>query len=116
MLTRLLLAFYNELPVGAVRCALETPQNHNQPTKIYIMTLAVLAPYRGYGIGTKLLDHIIEQAKEMYVHDVYVHVLATDEDAIQWYEKRGFDKGDLVKEYYKTMQPRGDAYVMSKKI
>lgn len=79
------------------------------------MTLAVLAPYRGYGIGTKLLDHIIEQAKAMYVHDVYVHVLSTDEDAIQWYEKRGFQKGDLVKEYYKTMQPKGDAYVMSKK-
>lgn len=80
------------------------------------MTLAVLAPYRNYGIGTKLLNHILEQAKEMYVTEVYVHVFSTDNEALEWYEKRGFEKGELIKEYYKKMEPKGDAYVMTKKI
>lgn len=78
------------------------------------MTLAVLAPYRSYGIGTKLLDHIIEQAKSMYVHEVWVHVWTENEEAIEWYLNRGFVKGQLVKEYYKKMNPKSDAIIMIK--
>ncbi|CAN6674494.1 N-alpha-acetyltransferase Nat5p [Trichomonascus vanleenenianus] len=106
------LAFYKELPVGAIRCALETPSSENEPTKIYIMTLAVLGPYRQHGIGSTLLNHVIDQAKQKFIHEVYVHVWVENEDAIAWYEKRGFAKGDVVKGYYQKMQPAGDAVVM----
>jgi ribosomal protein S18 acetylase RimI-like enzyme len=110
------LAFYDDLPVGAIRCSLETPQKQTAPTRIYIMTLAVLAPYRGYGIGTLLLNHVIEQAKSMYLHEISVHVWVDNEDeVVEWYEKRGFTRGELVKGYYQKMDPKGDAYIMTKR-
>lgn len=109
------LAYFNDLPVGAIRCSLETPQNHNSPTRIYIMTLGVLEPYRRYGIATKLVNHVVEEAKGMYVHEILVHVWADNQAAIEWYTKRGFEKGDLVKGYYKKLPGDGDAYLMSLK-
>ncbi|KAK9468298.1 acyl-CoA N-acyltransferase [Lipomyces arxii] len=109
-------AFFNEIPVGAIRCSLETPPSHKEETKIYIMTLAVLSPYREYGIGTKLLEHIIEQAKKMYVKEVYCHVWTENTDALEWYNRRGFEQGELVKGYYKKMDPARDAYIVHKKV
>lgn len=77
------------------------------------MTLAVLAAYRSYGVGTALLDHIIEYARSLFVHEVYVHVWVENQDAVEWYESRGFKKGQLTKNYYHKLVPR-DAWVMSK--
>ncbi|KAK9459324.1 acyl-CoA N-acyltransferase [Lipomyces oligophaga] len=108
------LAYFNEIPVGAIRCALET--KNDQKTKIYIMTVAVLAPYRGYGIGRRLIDHIIEYAKTVFVKEVYCHVWTRNDEALQWYLKLGFEKGVLVKEYYKKMDPPEDAYLLRLRI
>ncbi|KAK9488146.1 acyl-CoA N-acyltransferase [Lipomyces starkeyi] len=108
------LAYFNDIPVGAIRCSLETPPNHKDQTRIYIMTLAVLSPYRGYGIGRKLVDHILEQAKKMFVKEVYCHVWVENEDALNWYQHIGFEKGNLVTGYYKKMTPAGDAYILRK--
>jgi ribosomal protein S18 acetylase RimI-like enzyme len=108
-------ALYNDIPVGAIRCSLDVPQSHTSPTRIYIMTLAVLAPYRGCGIGSTLVDHIIGQAQSMFIHEVFVHVWTENEDALEWYEKKGFKKNDLVKKYYHRMNPPGDAWIMTRK-
>ncbi|KAJ8099779.1 acyl-CoA N-acyltransferase [Lipomyces tetrasporus] len=110
------LAYFNDIPVGAIRCSLETPPNHKDHTRIYIMTLAVLSPYRGYGIGRKLVDHILEYAKKIFVKEVYCHVWVENEDALSWYQHIGFDKGELVPGYYKKMIPAGDAYILKKSL
>ncbi|KAK9457500.1 acyl-CoA N-acyltransferase [Dipodascopsis uninucleata] len=110
------LAYFNEIPIGAIRCSLETPPSHKENTKIYIMTLAVLSPYRNYGIGRKLVEHILEQAKIMFVKEVYCHVWVENEDALAWYERLGFAKGELIKGYYRKMEPAGDAYILRKAI
>ncbi|ODQ67638.1 acyl-CoA N-acyltransferase [Nadsonia fulvescens var. elongata DSM 6958] len=106
------LAYFDEIPVGAARCALKTPTSRTMPTSIYIMTLAVLDPYRGFGIGKRLLKHIIEQAQGMYVHEISVHVWDKNETAIQWYEAQGFEKLNLVNGYYQRMVPVGNAFFM----
>ncbi|KAK9450835.1 acyl-CoA N-acyltransferase [Limtongia smithiae] len=121
------LAYFNDIPVGAIRCGLETPSltkgssngtdSSAAVAKIYIMTFAVLAPYRGYGVGKKLIEHILEQAETMFVKEVYCHVWVENEDAMRWYENvAGFAKGEFVAGYYKRMTPPGDAYVFRKKI
>ncbi|MBW0502699.1 hypothetical protein O181_042414 [Austropuccinia psidii MF-1] len=72
------LIYYNDLPVGAVCCRIEPdpkvknlsnePNKESSPdaqpneTKLYIMTLGVLAPYRRQGLATRLLDQVTEAA------------------------------------------------------
>lgn len=112
------LAYYNEIPVGAVRCCLETTgEGDTKPSRVYIMTLAVLAPYRENGMGGKLLQHIEDHARdELFVHELSVHALTDDDEVIEWYKKRGFEVAEEVVGYYKRLCPPRDAFLMVKKI
>ncbi|KAI7950500.1 hypothetical protein MJO29_009174 [Puccinia striiformis f. sp. tritici] len=80
--------YYNDLPVGAVCCRIEPdPKEHSStivsgkangsatqqtngstnPTKLYIMTLGVLAPYRQQGLATKLLNQVVSAARKTHL-------------------------------------------------
>ena len=53
--TLLMIAYFRDVCVGAVRCAYEAPNEDTScEGRIYIMTLGVLSPYRRYGIGIYL--------------------------------------------------------------
>lgn len=99
--------------------------------RIYIMTLGVLAAYRGYGVGEQLVQSILdyyEQARNRSfqgqdVHDlaqvgeVSLHVHTSNEDAIRFYvDKFGFQRGDLIKNYYSQRIEPPDCYVLYKKL
>lgn len=65
------LAYYNDIPVGAITCRIEknpssaSTSSSEQPTgKLYLMTLGVLAPYRRQGLASKLLSHVVAKATE----------------------------------------------------
>ena len=80
----------------------------NKRKRIYIMTLGVLAAYRGRGIGTKLIQSILdyydtnkdsEELKD--VVEISLHVQISNQDAIDFYTKRfGFIQGEQVDNYY----------------
>lgn len=128
-----LLAFYSELPVGAVKAkpintahrlaSFESTQQ-TQPTSqivpnaVYIESLAVLEAYRGLGIGSKLLEYVVEETKSKFVHDVVLHVHVANEQAIAWYEKKGFVReAGVVEGYYKAQGlERPDAVVLAMKV
>lgn len=91
------------------------------------MTLGVLAPYRRYGIGklllsvdalvtddvlgTKLLDHVLSQAQTQTqntpnqpVKSLYLHVQTTNQEAVDWYTRRGFVIEQTVQDYYRNIE------------
>ncbi|EPX70833.1 N-acetyltransferase [Schizosaccharomyces octosporus yFS286] len=79
-------AYFNNVCVGAVRCKKET---HNKSNKLQILSLGVLPAYRKYGVGSQLLEHVINSAKEIGSKEVYVQ-LPLALDSKNWFLGRGF--------------------------
>ena len=86
------------------------------------MTLGVLAAYRGRGVGTRLIRSVLdyfESEKEgelSSVDEVALHVQTSNEDATRFYcVGFGFERGDLVENYYRRIDPP-HCYVLSKKL
>mmetsp|Transcript_4691 Transcript_4691/g.9746 ORF Transcript_4691/g.9746 Transcript_4691/m.9746 type:complete len:192 (-) Transcript_4691:147-722(-) len=90
-----------------------TPDEKGGEKRIYIMTLGVLAAYRGRTIGAQLiqsiLDHYESQKSSPELKDVTeiaLHVQISNDDALKFYiEKFGFEKGEMVENYYKRIDP-----------
>lgn len=136
--------------VGAISCkyVLEPSNLHEGEIvrKAYIMSLAVLAPFRMYGIATRLVEAVIasvvaanrvviennentdenidddnsdnaQRGNTKIVEEVYVHAWTGSQDAIEWYLNRGFTQIAVVQGYYRTMRPKpGDAVILSLKL
>lgn len=81
--------------------------------RIYIMTLGVLAAYRGREIGTQLIQSIFdhyeankENAEYKDVVEIALHVQISNEDAIKFYTTRfGMEQGEMVENYYRRIDP-----------
>ncbi|CAJ0632372.1 5092_t:CDS:10 [Entrophospora sp. SA101] len=94
-------AYFNDACVGAVCCRKEpidggggTATSSLDQSKLYIMTLGVLAPYR-----SKLLQHILNHATK----------------ALDFYKKYKFEITGVEENYYKKITPT-NAYILSKKL
>jgi len=112
------LAYYSDMLVGAVCCRLEAKgeaAGAGAPgTRLYIMTLGVLAPYRHLGIGARLLEYVMGVCKlRPQVEEVFLHVQVSNDAAIGFYKKFGFEIIDTIKNYYKRIEPP-DCYVFQK--
>lgn len=68
---------------------------------IHITNLAVAPLFRKKGIASKLINFIIRKAKDIGVSQISLEVRITNQEAIKLYEKIGFARGKLLKEYYK---------------
>ncbi|KAI3990856.1 hypothetical protein MKX01_006359 [Papaver californicum] len=105
------LAYYSDICVGSIACRIE--KKEAKVDRVYIMTLGVLAPYRGIGIGTKLLNHVIDLSSKQNVAEVYLHVQTNNDDALNFYKKFGFEVTETIKNYYMNITPP-DCYVLTK--
>jgi len=111
------LAFYNDIVVGAVCCRVQETKEKdvNKPVKrLYIMTLGCLARYRRLGIGTKLLEHVLNICeKDGDFDSIFLHVQVNNSSAIDFYMKNGFEIIETKSQYYKRIEP-ADAHVLQK--
>merc|ERR1712173_37315 len=110
------LAYYNDVVVGAVCCRIDltTTEDGQTKRKLYIMTLGCLAPYRRLGIGTKMLEHVLNIVKEDGNYtSIFLHVQVNNESAIEFYKKFGFNIVETKEQYYKRIEP-ADAHVLEK--
>lgn len=86
-------------------------------TWVYIQTLCVLSPFRGLGVATALLRAMLDtvglgKQKNTKV-GIYAHVHVENEDALAWYEKRGFVRVRKIEKYYRRLQ-NCDAWMIAK--
>ncbi|GLT97652.1 hypothetical protein SLE2022_152070 [Rubroshorea leprosula] len=107
------LAYYSDICVGSIACRLEKKEGGS--VRVYIMTLGVLAPYRGLGIGTRLLNHVLDLCAKQNISEIYLHVHTQNEDAINFYKKFGYEIIETIKNYYTNIDPP-DCFVLSKTI
>ncbi|KAE8726258.1 N-alpha-acetyltransferase 50-like isoform 2 [Hibiscus syriacus] len=68
--------------VGSIACRLE--KKESGVVRVYIMTLGVLAPYRGLGMGTKLLNHVLDLCSKQNIQEIYLHVQTNNDDAVNF--------------------------------
>lgn len=107
--------------IGGIQCRIEpipTVPSNSTPTPpqfaLYVQTLATLSPYRSLGVASALLDAIVTAALQYHssasghVVEVYAHVWEANEDALEWYVKRGFQiEQGVVEGYYRKLRPSG---------
>jgi ribosomal protein S18 acetylase RimI-like enzyme len=55
-----------------------------------IESVGVLPAYRNQGLGTRLMDRLEADLREIGVHDLVLGVLSGNDAAIRMYERRGF--------------------------
>ncbi|KAM0314134.1 hypothetical protein ACHAO8_004920 [Botrytis cinerea] len=113
--------------VGSIICRID-PSPPSSPYaeppanvySIYLQSLTLLSPYRTLGLATALLNSVIESATSsriplgVRIEGLYAHVWVDNQEALEWYTKRGFEKGELVEGYYRRLRPQ-DAFVFRRR-
>ncbi|CAD6445637.1 18c28af9-8d03-4fd8-b6c3-ac068d45e48d-CDS [Sclerotinia trifoliorum] len=113
--------------VGSIICRIDPspPSSPNaQPPadtySIYLQSLTLLSPYRSLGLATALLNSVIESATStriplgVKIEGLYAHVWVENQEALEWYNKRGFEKGELIEGYYRRLRPQ-EAWVLRRR-
>lgn len=95
------------------------PYKFSEDTKVaYILTFGVVKEYRRMGIGSRLLDKLINELTVNVnpsdtantVKAVYLHVLCDNVTAINFYKSKSFRIHRYLPWYYCNYAGRGDAY------
>jgi ribosomal-protein-alanine N-acetyltransferase len=80
----------------------------------HVLNLCVDKPYRCRGIGSLLLEHLLEFAKGLAIGDVFLEVRPSNPVAIRLYQSRGFAQIGVRRGYYQAVGGREDAVVLRK--
>jgi ribosomal-protein-alanine N-acetyltransferase len=78
--------------------------------EIHINNLALRPPFRGLGIGTALMHHVLNEARRLGARRATLEVRASNERARRLYERLGFYVAATRRNYYS--QPVEDALIL----
>ncbi|MNP52873.1 Spermidine N(1)-acetyltransferase [compost metagenome] len=68
---------------------------------VYEINIAVHPRYQHEGIGTRLMEKMMDWAAEQGIKKLSLRVLSSNDRALKFYEKCGFEReGRLIKEFY----------------
>ncbi|OUJ18153.1 Acetyltransferase GNAT family [Methanonatronarchaeum thermophilum] len=82
------------------------------PKKAKIISIAIHPNHQSKGIGSKLIKKAINQTKKQGTKKITLEVKKTNNKAIKFYKKHGFQKTKTKKQYYSDGE---DALYMTKK-
>lgn len=80
----------------------------------HLLNIAINPKFQGKGFATKLLNGILLRASESDMVKVILEVRASNQAAINFYQKEQFMQIGCRKKYYKTIDGYEDAIVMEK--
>ncbi|MCE7733711.1 MAG: GNAT family N-acetyltransferase [Candidatus Heimdallarchaeota archaeon] len=79
---------------GYILAGIESSNN------LYIFSLAIKETFEKQGWGSKLLNSVITKAKNNGITHINLHVEINNSTAQNLYQKFGFTRNELVKNYY----------------
>ena len=77
----------------------------------HILNICIRSDLRGAGVGRKLMDFLLERARDEYMQEVFLEVRPSNAVAIRLYETLGFTRVGVRKSYYQATGGREDALV-----
>ena len=87
------IAFVNRLPVGYAKLKLHSPSEFIESTSVcQLQKIYVLKDFLSMKIGFELQNSLLEKAKELTFDHVWLSVLNSNERAIDFYKKGGFEE------------------------
>lgn len=80
-----------------------------------LLTIGIIPEFQGRGLGRRLLEASLKEVKKLGVNKCFLEVRVSNLPALYLYEKAGFKKTGIRKNYYsKTANlPAEDAFTMS---
>ena len=83
------------------------------PDTSRILMLAVAKQHRKHGVGKSLLAQFLKEAALQNIKQVELEVRIDNKQAINFYQKNGFDIIDVLTRFYQNGE---DAYIMKRAI
>jgi ribosomal-protein-alanine N-acetyltransferase len=77
----------------------------------HILNICIRSDLRGAGVGRKLMDFLLDRARDEYMQEVFLEVRPSNTIAIRLYEMLGFTRIGVRKAYYQSTGGREDALV-----
>ena len=87
------IAFVNRLPVGYAKLKLHSPSEFIESTSVcQLQKIYVLKDFLSMKVGFELQNALLEKAKELTFDHMWLSVLNSNERAIGFYKKGGFEE------------------------
>jgi ribosomal-protein-alanine N-acetyltransferase len=106
-------AKFKEEIIGFAIVKLLVEQDENS-AKVYnsseIYNIAVKNTFQGRGTGQKIFDKIVSDLRKKNVLDIWLEVRESNTKALRFYQKNGFSKEFIRKNYYS--QPLENAHIL----
>jgi len=82
----------------------------------HVFNICVAINFRGQGWGMKMMQHLLDVAKEKEAKSAFLEVQPSNEVAIELYNKLGFLEVGIRKDYYPAKNGREDALIFARDI
>ncbi|MGI9330273.1 MAG: ribosomal protein S18-alanine N-acetyltransferase [Gammaproteobacteria bacterium] len=78
----------------------------------HLLNICLAPPLRGCGMGRRLLEHMLETARDAGAECVYLEVRPSNRQALRLYHAAGFDVIGVRQGYYRAHGANEDAVVL----
>ena len=101
-------AIIKDVIIGAITCRIEEYKGQQY---MYILALSVFQAYRRGGVASQLYDEMIIRLRKEHpeVVGVYIHTPSNNDEAIKFYEKKGFKITERLTDYYMSLEVKEGA-------
>lgn len=82
----------------------------------HILNLCVKPRYQQQGLGRRMLDYLLDKAREVELDAVFLEVRQSNYTAQKLYEKSGFNRLGVRPGYYPGRERREDAVLFAKEL